>query len=266
MFKHSKVSLILPTFNEAESIRQVIDDFEALGVVDEIIVVNNNAAPGTSEQIATTSAQEVNEPKQGYGYAIRRGFTEAIGDLIVVCEPDGTFVPSDIYKFLAYSEDVPIVYGSRTVNNFIWQDANMGRFLKWGNRFTAKIIEVLFNTNSLSDVGCTFRLIHRDALEVIEPHFNGGTNLFGLEMMLLGYRFGIASVQLPINYKQRVGKSSVTGDLWKAVKLGLEMIAIILMTRLRLERTFLSQMRLPVSVGRRRVYRMICRYRWNWSP
>ena len=228
MFKHSNVSLILPTFNEAESIRQVIDDFEALGVVDEIIVVNNNAALGTSEQVATTSAQEVHEPKQGHGYAIRRGFTEAIGDLIVVCEPDGTFVPSDIYKFLAPSEDVPIVYGPRTVNNFIWQGANMGRFLKWGNWFTAKIIEVLFNTNSLSDVGCTFRLIRRDALAVIEPYFKARANLFGVEMMLLGYRFGIASVQIPINYKERVGKSSVTGDLSEAFKLGLQMMLLFL--------------------------------------
>jgi glycosyltransferase involved in cell wall biosynthesis len=265
MFKDSKVSLILPTFNEAQSIRQVIDDFEALGLVDEIIVVNNNAALGTSEQVAPTSAQEVHEPKQGYGHAIRRGFTEAIGDLIVVCEPDGTFVPSDIHKFLAYSEDVPIVYGSRTVNNFIWQGANMGRFLKWGNWFTAKIIEVLFNTNSLSDVGCTFRLIHRDALEVLEPHFKAGANLFGLEMMLLGYRFSVASVQIPINYKQRIGKSSVTGDLWKAVALGLQMIAIIVMTRLRRETISLSQLRWSVGVGHAGVYGAVCRCRWIWS-
>jgi hypothetical protein len=127
----------------------------------------------------------------------------------------------------------------------------MGPLLKWGNRFTAKMIEVLFNTNSLSDVGCTFRLIHRDALEVLEPHFRAGANLFGLEMMLLGYRFSIASVQIPINYKQRVGKSSVTGDLWKAVKLGLQMMANVLMTRTIL----LSQTRLWVG-----------RCRWIWSP
>jgi glycosyltransferase involved in cell wall biosynthesis len=250
MFKHSKVSWILPTFNEGGSFRQVIADFEALGVVDEIIVVNNNAAVGTSEQVAETSAQEVREPKQGYGYAIRRGFAEAIGDLIDVCEPDGTFVPSDIHKFLVYSEDVPIVYGSRTVNNFVWQGANMDRFLKWGNWFTAKMIEVLFNTNSLSDMGCTFRLIHRDALKVLEPQFKTGANLFGLEMMLLGYRFAIASVQIPINYKQRVGKGSVTGDLSEAFTLGLQMIAIMRMTRLRVQTT-----RSPLSLGGQDMYR-----------
>ena len=247
MFKELSVSLILPTYNEKESIRQVIEDFEQLGVVDEIIVVNNNAAPGTSEEVAKTTALEVHEPKQGYGYAIRRGFAEATGDLIVVCEPDGTFVPTDIHKFLTYSEDVAIVYGSRTVNNFIWEGANMGRFLKWGNWFTAKMIEVLFNTNSLTDVGCTFRLIHREAMKVLEPQFKVGTNFFGPEMMLLGYRFKIDSVQIPINYRQRIGKSSVTGDLWKAFKLGLQMLALIFTMRFRLESLFLRTKNKQVS-------------------
>lgn len=235
MYNHSTVSLILPTYNEKESIRQVIDDFAVLGVVDEIIVVNNNAVPGTSEEVALTSAHEVHEPKQGYGYAIRRGLAEATGTLIVVCEPDGTFVPSDIHKFLTYSDDVPIVYGSRTVNNFIWDGANMGRFLKWGNWLVAKFIEVLFNTNSLSDVGCTFRLIHRDALKALQWSFKTGGNLFGLEMVLLGYRARIASVQIPINYTRRVGKSAVTGDPVKALKLGGQMIALVLGMRLRLD-------------------------------
>ena len=52
--------------------------------------------------------------------------------------------------------------GSRTVSNFIWDGANMGWFLQWGNWAVAKTIEVLFNTSYLSDVGCTFRVISRD--------------------------------------------------------------------------------------------------------
>ncbi len=232
MFKHSKVSLLLPTFDEAGSIRQVI---------------------------------EAHEPKQGYGHAIRSGFTEAIDDLIIVSERGGTFVPSDIQKFLVNSDDVAIVYGSRTVNNFIWQSANMGGFFKWGDWFTAKFIEVLFNTNSLSDVGCTFRLIHRDALEVLEPQFKTRANLFGVEMMLLGYRFGIVSVQIPINYGQRMGKSSVTGDFFEAFKLGLRMIAIILVMRLRAQTTSLSQPRSPLSLAGQGMYRVCGRDRWVWS-
>ena len=62
MYNGKTVSVILPTYNEKDSIQKVIRDFEALLVVDEIIVVNNNAAPGTSEEVASTSGREVLEP------------------------------------------------------------------------------------------------------------------------------------------------------------------------------------------------------------
>src|SRR6185436_18553869 len=176
MWKGRTVSLVLPTYNEKDSIRTVIQDFEALGLLDEIIVVNNNAAAGTSEEVARTGAREVREPVQGYGAAIRRGFQESKGDLVAVCEADDTFAARDIFKLLAYSEDMAIVYGSRTVTEFIWAGANMGRFLKWGNWATAKLMEALFNTNSLTDVGCTYRIIRRDALERLEPHFRVRSN------------------------------------------------------------------------------------------
>jgi hypothetical protein len=151
-----------------------------------------------------------------------------------VCEPDDTFVAADIFKLLAFSTDVEIVYGSRTVSNFIWQGANMGRFLKWGNWAVAKMVEVLFNTNSLTDVGCTYRLISRPALERIQASFRTTSNVFGLEMILVGYQGRVPSVQIPVNYRERVGTSSVTGDLTKAFKLGLQMIVLILAKRLNL--------------------------------
>ena len=229
------VSLILPTYNEKESIRKVIQDFERLGIVDEIIVVNNNAVEGTSEQVAPTSATEIHEPVQGYGSAIRRGLREATGDWIVVCEPDDTFFADDLAKLLAYADDVEIVYGSRTVRNFIWQGANMGKFLQWGNWATAKLMEVLFNANSLSDVGCTYRLITRKALEALEPKFRVNSNFFSPEMMILGYRNRIPSVQIPVRYKDRVGTSSVTGNLWVAFLLGIQMIILIFGMRLGLD-------------------------------
>jgi glycosyltransferase involved in cell wall biosynthesis len=239
MFKGKRVSVILPTYNEKESIRKVIDDFDELGVVDEILVINNNAAPGTSEEVSQTNAIEIHESVQGYGAAIQRGFREARGDLIVVCEPDDTFLASDIFKLLEFSSDVDIVYGSRTVSNFIWQGANMGRFLKWGNWAVAKLIEVLFNTNSLSDVGCTYRLINRKSLEQIQDQFRIKSSFFGPEMMIVGYVSGIRSVQIPVNYKERVGISSVTGDLTKAFKLGVQMILLITAKRIKLDAVLL---------------------------
>jgi glycosyltransferase involved in cell wall biosynthesis len=105
MYQNRKISVILPTYREKDSIRRVISDFESLGVVDEILVINNKAIEGTSDEVRQTSALEIREPLQGYGAAIRRGFAEATGDLIVVCEPDGTFNAADLHKFLVYSED-----------------------------------------------------------------------------------------------------------------------------------------------------------------
>lgn len=235
MWMNKKISLILPTYNEKDSIKKVIEDFEALNVIDEIIVINNNAAKGTSKEVAKTKAREVIETEQGYGAAIQRGFKEAGADkeYIFVCEPDDTFVADDIYKFLTYIEDVDIVYGSRTIKNFIGDGANMGRFLKWGNWFVAKLMEILYQTNSLSDVGCTFRLVKRSALDKMSPHFRIKSNFFGPEMMLLTKHFDIPFVQIAVKYKKRIGESSVTGDLWKAFKLGMRMMWLIITFRFR---------------------------------
>ena len=236
MHKQSKVSVILPTYNEKESIRQVINDFENIGVVDEILVINNNAVEGTSENVRGTSAIEIHEPRQGYGAAIRRGFAGATGDLIFVCEPDATFLARDLFKFLAYSDDVDIAYGSRTIRTFIWERANMGLLLKWGNWFVAKLLELLFNTGYLSDVGCTYRMIRREALLKLLPHFRVNSNFFGPEMMVRGYQMGFRCVQIPVNYRERTGRSSVTGSMRKSLVLGSQMIVLILAMRFGMDK------------------------------
>ena len=233
MWNGFTVGVILPTYNEKDSIRKVIHDFEVLGIMDDILVVNNNATQGTSEEVAKTSAREVVEKRQGYGCAIRRGFYEMKTDLIFVCEPDDTFIARDVFKFLSSIDDVDVVYGSRTVKNLIWQGANMGVFLKWGNWAVAKLMQVMYNTNSLSDIGCTFRLIKRTALRKIQGQFRVTSNFFGPEMMLLTQTNAIRFLQIPINYKERVGDSSVTGDFWKAFCLGIRMIILIFFFRNR---------------------------------
>jgi glycosyltransferase involved in cell wall biosynthesis len=226
------LAVILPTYNEAESIGECIRGFEKLGIVDEIIVVNNNAHPDTSPSVADTTAREIFERRQGYGAAIQRGIAETDADLVCVCEPDGTFDPADILKLLPFLTDSDVVFGSRTVQIFILNGANMGPFLRWGNYFVAKLIEVLFNTAYLSDVGCTFRVMHRRALDRIAPAFDRHDSAFGLEMMLHVVQMRVPFVQVPVRYLPRVGVSAVTGDTRKAVKLGLHMIALVLRTRL----------------------------------
>jgi len=233
MWNHQTVAVILPTYNEKDSIRSCIEGFEKTGWVDEILVVNNNAAAGTSEEVRKTSAREVHEPVQGYGAAIQRGFLETKCDLVVVCEPDATFRPQDILKLLSYSADFDFVLGTRTAKEFIWSGANMNFFLRWGNYAVAKLLEFLFNTTTLSDVGCTYRLIKREALATIQPLFRVKGNFFGPEMMLLAAFKGVPMVQIPVNYCPRIGVSSVTGDPIKAIKLGLRMIWLILWFRLQ---------------------------------
>lgn len=202
-------------------------------MVDEVVVVNNNAAPGTSEEVAKTSAREVHEPVQGYGAAIRRGFREVVGDLILVAEPDDTFRGHDVLKMLSYSDDFEVVYGSRTNKELIWEGANMDLFLKWGNWSVAKLMEVLFNSTLLTDVGCTMRCIHRSALAEIEPYFTVDGSFFGPEMMVLSILKKQKMIQIPVNYTKRVGTSSVTGNKVVAVSLGLRMIRLILEYRAR---------------------------------
>jgi hypothetical protein len=242
------VSVVLPTYNEKDSIRQVILDFFATGVVDEVIVVNNNAAPGTSEEVAGTGAREVAEPRQGYGRAIRRGMDEATGDYIVICEPDGTFLSRDVLKLLAYAEDFDVVYGSRTSQELVWRGANMGTFLRWGNWAVAKYMEFLFNATSLTDVGCTMRLIRRDVAEALRDQFQIDGSQFGPEMMALTLRHHYRVVQVPVNYLERVGVSAVTGDPEKAFLLGLQMIWLITRHRLA-DASVLQPERSPVTAG-----------------
>ena len=231
MWHDSKVTVVLMTYAEKDSIRGVIEDFEATGVVDEILVVNNNAQEGTSEEVAPTSAREVIETRQGYGHAIRRGLHESTGDLVVLAEPDGTFLGKDIVKLLAYSEEVDAVLGTRTTNELIWEGANMGAFLKWGNWAVAKMVEFIFNTSHLSDIGCTYRLLSRNVARQFAAEMQVGGSHAGPEMLMLTIRDGIRFVEIPVNYLPRVGKSSVTGSKITAFFLGLTMIRFILAFR-----------------------------------
>jgi glycosyltransferase involved in cell wall biosynthesis len=232
MWGNKTVSVIFPTYNEKDSIYACINELFDTGVVDEIVVVNNNAVAGTSEEVKKTKAREVFEPEQGYGYAIQRGFKEVSGDIIVISEPDGTFSGHDIRKLLAYSEDFDAVLGTRTTSVLIWKGSNMGIFLKWGNWAVAKMMEFLFNTTTLTDVGCTMKLIKKRVLDKIIDKFTVSGSHFGVEMMLLIILHKIKFIEIPVNYKPRIGESSVTGSKIKAFLLGITMIWTVLKYRI----------------------------------
>ena len=75
-----------------------------------MLVVNNNAQAGTDEEVAQTRARTVRESRQCYGHATRRGLLEARGELVVLAEPEGRFLPADIFKLLVYSDECSAVF------------------------------------------------------------------------------------------------------------------------------------------------------------
>ncbi len=230
MYKNKKVSVVIPTYNEAGSIRGVINDFFETGLVDEVIAVDNNALGNTEEEIKKTRAIYVKESeKQGYGYALMRGMNEAKGDIIVMVEADGTFLSKDIEKLLAYSDEFDAVLGTRTSRSAIWSGAFMPYPVRFGNWLWAKVIEVLFNGPVLSDVGCTYKLVSRKTLEKIKPLFplSEGDGKFSPELMIWIIKKSITLIEVPVIFKERVGESMYTGSVWKAAKLGVRMIPLI---------------------------------------
>ena len=233
MWNKKSVSVVLPAYNEEQGIRDAVDSFFATNIVDEVIVVNNNSTDGTVEETKKTKATLVHERKQGYGAALTRGLMEATGDYIVLAEPDGTFESKDIMKLLSYTDDFDLVCGTRTTRELIWAEANMGWFLRLGNIVVAKWLEVLHNTCSLSDCGCTLRLIHRESLQKFLPYLTVTGSHFLPEMVILARKCGLRIVEIPVNYRGRRGISKITGTLKGTWKTGTNMIKLITFYRFK---------------------------------
>ena len=231
MYGQRSVSVVLPAYNEEHNIRQAVEDFFDTGVVDEVVVVDNNSRDRTAEEVRLTRARLVEESKQGYGNALHRGLREATGDLIIMAEPDGTFVARDVLKLLAYSEDFEMVCGTRTTQELIWEQANMGWFLRQGNWVVAKLVQFLFDGPSLSDCGCTMRLTHRASLAKILDDMTVGGSHFLPEMVILALRKHLKIIEVPVNYRGRIGESKITGTLKGTLRTGFRMIGTILRYR-----------------------------------
>ncbi len=233
MWLSQTVTVVFPAYNEEPNIETAVKDFQAVAygggpIVDEIVVVDNNSRDRTAELAATAGARVVTETRQGYGNALQRGLQEATGELVVLCEPDGTFVARDLIKLLAYAEDFEMVCGTRTTRELIWQEANMGWFLRWGNYAVAKLLELLYGTASLTDCGCTFRLIRRAAIGRISGDLHVGRSHFLPNMVIAAHMNGVSFMEIPVTYRGRVGESKITGSFQGMFKTGFAMIGVIL--------------------------------------
>jgi hypothetical protein len=109
----------------------------------------------------------------------------------------------------------------------------MGFFLRYGNTAVAKLLEYLHNGPCFTDVGCTFKMVRRNALQQIEPYLTVGQSHFSPQLTIVLVRTGMRCVEIPIHYRRRIGTSKITGSFWKAYKLGWKMIFVIVAYRFR---------------------------------
>lgn len=232
MWQGRTVSVIFPAYNEEANITTAVRDFLAVDAVDEVVVVDNNSRDATSERARQAGARVVCESRQGYGYALRCGLSEADTDLVIMAEPDGTFVGKDVLKLLPYADEFDMVLGTRTTRELIWHGANMGWQLRWGNWLVAKLLQVLFGGPSLSDCGCTLRLLRRTSVQRLLPRFTVGGSHFLPEMVCLALLDRQRVLEVPVNYRDRVGTSKITGSMRTTIKVAAGMIRLILRYRL----------------------------------
>lgn len=237
MYAGKKVSVVFPVYNERPNIHAAITEFFSHTAVDEIVAVDNNSTDGSDTEIKLTSARYVKEPVQGYGAAVQRGMGEATGGLIVTVEPDGTFRADDLERLLIYGRDYDAVFGTRTSRTPIWSGGDPGAdmyfMLRIGNLAVAKLLEYLFNGPSLTDVGCSYKLIHREAYEKIKDSFTVKGTHFSPEFMLRCLLAGLRVIEIPVGFHSRVGVSKLSNTTLKSVKIGFRMIFFIIKERIK---------------------------------
>ena len=232
-FPEYRVSVIIPAYNEQESIATVIRDFQG-DPVDEIVVVDNASDDDTAVLAHECYARVVSEPRKGYGNALKRGFEKATGDILVATEADGSFSSKDLYKFLEHLKHSDMVIGTRTTRQLLEEGA-MGWFQRWGNIGVGKFLEGLWwnRNHRFTDVGCTYRAVWRSAYDRVKDTLQNGGPAFSVEMMIEMLNAHMNVTEIPVRYSRRYGgKSKHSASKIQNVETGLQMLQLILKKRL----------------------------------
>jgi UDP-N-acetylglucosamine diphosphorylase / glucose-1-phosphate thymidylyltransferase / UDP-N-acetylgalactosamine diphosphorylase / glucosamine-1-phosphate N-acetyltransferase / galactosamine-1-phosphate N-acetyltransferase len=236
MHAGQRVSVVIPAYNEEATIAEVVRDFAGHPAVDEVVVVDNNCRDRTAELARAAGARVVAESAPGYGCALRRGLDEATGDVLVLVEADGSFKALDVAKFLAYMQPGTLVLGTRTTRQMVQQGANMHSLLRWGNVVVAKLMELMWYISSeprLTDVGCTYRALERDAWQRLRGGLSESGPAFSPEMMCEVLRRRMRLIEIPVHYFARAGGESKHSDSFlKVSRTALMMLRAIVRKRL----------------------------------
>jgi len=205
------VLVLIPAFNEARAIGQVIGDIPD-DVADEVVVVNNASTDETEANARAAGATVVTEHRQGYGFACLRGLDvahERQPDIVVFLDGDYSDHPDEMTRLVRpiAAGEADFVVGSR-----IRGDAEPGALLpqaQVGNRLACTLMRWIWGAE-YTDLG-PFRAIryrHLRALDMRDTTFG-----WTIEMQIKAAEAGLRIHEVPVSYRRRVGVSKITGTL-----------------------------------------------------
>jgi glycosyltransferase involved in cell wall biosynthesis len=203
-----RVSVIIPTHNEASAIGRVLADLPR-DLVTEILVVDSNSTDGTQEIAAKMGARVLPEARRGYGRACLTGLANAVAPIVVFLDGDYSDRPAELPILLAPIMEgrADITLGSRL------GEQNVAGAMPWhaacGNRLAAFLIRVLYGVK-LTDLG-PFRAARAEVLRKLG--LEETTYGWAVEMILKGAIGGFRITEVPVSYYPRIGKSKISGTV-----------------------------------------------------
>jgi glycosyltransferase involved in cell wall biosynthesis len=220
------IKVIIPAYNEANSIAKVIEEIPA--IVSEIIVVNNNSSDDTAINATSAGATVLNETRKGYGYACLRGMDYIAKksrkpNIIVFIDGDYSDYPEELNKIVKpiLEENVDMVIGART--KALREDGSMTPQQIFGNKLATFLMKLLFGS-TFTDLG-PFRAIKYEKL--LELEMEDKTYGWTIEMQLKALKNKMSYVEIPVHYKKRIGVSKVSGTVKGSIFAGVKILGWI---------------------------------------
>jgi glycosyltransferase involved in cell wall biosynthesis len=224
--KKPAIYVIIPAFNESKSIGKVIADIPDL--VNETIVVNNASTDNTETIAKEQGATVLREHRKGYGYSCLKGIeylqTKANpNDIIVFLDGDYSDFPDEISMLIApiLESDFDMVIGSRALGV---REAGSMLFQQIAGNWLATALIKLFYNAHFTDLG-PFRAIQWNALQQIE--MKDKTFGWTVEMQVKAAKHKLKFTEVPVNYRQRIGVSKVSGTIYGTIMAGYKIILTI---------------------------------------
>ena len=220
------IKVIIPAYNEEESIGKVIHDIP--NSVDEIIVVNNNSSDLTAVTAKKAGATVLSESRKGYGYACLKGIDylenqDIKPDIVVFLDGDYSDYPEDLTKLInpIILDNIDFVIGARVKH--LREKHSMTPQQIFGNWLATSLMKLFFN-GKFTDLG-PFRAIKFQKL--IELEMVDKTYGWTVEMQLKSIRQNLTYIEVPVKYKQRIGVSKVSGTIKGSIFAGLNILGWI---------------------------------------